>query len=71
MVLKPQTSTNSNETKIPIELINDEPPSPVMPNRSKRRLTIFPGFGSSPKPKDDIKEILQTAMYNRQRRVYF
>lgn len=69
MTFAPQASSNSNEIKIPIEIVNDEPKSPEVPNRSKRRLTIFPGFGSSPKPKDDLKDILHTAMYNRQRRV--
>ena len=53
---------NSDGAKIEMEI---EPPE--IPVRSKRRLTIFPGKQN--KSKDAIDELLDSALYTRERRV--
>ncbi|CAF0955513.1 unnamed protein product, partial [Brachionus calyciflorus] len=77
MAENPKLSQNNNSnqefTNISLEPsgVEENVTSPI-PSRNKRRLTIFPGSKSS-KPKDDIKDLLDTAMYTAERRptLYF
>lgn len=62
-----QNLQNFNATKIDIE--EEEPDMDPIPDRSKRRLTIFPGKQN--KSKDKFKDLLDSAMYTPERRVNY